>query len=83
MTRADWKEWCPRKPELVQKRIGGKLKATNTYNYSEEFFCEGNKKNGAMMEKKIRVRRESFFFFLTHPWHAEVPGPAIKPEPQQ
>lgn len=63
MTRADWKEWCPRKPELVQKRIGGKLKATNTYNYSEEFFCEGKKKNGAMMEKKLGSGEKVSFFF--------------------
>ena len=27
--------------------------------------------------------RFSFFFFLPRPWHAEVPGPGIKPEPQQ
>ena len=48
---------------MVQKRIGGKLKATNTYNYSEEFFCEGKKKNGAMMEKKLGSGEKVFFFF--------------------
>ena len=25
----------------------------------------------------------TFFLFWTHPWHTEVPGPGIKPEPQQ
>ena len=29
------------------------------------------------------TNRSSHSFFLPHPWHVEVPGPGIKPAPQQ